>query len=169
MGTGPPSAIPCQPPWLWFMEGNWGRKGFEQLRLMSVLSQQVQRKHPISAEGSSREEAPISPPECQQYPLARWGARRVGRAGQTLEGCSWGATGGLHFQPLGFVTSMPAHRLSSSSSPPTSWAFAAAVPCTTSSTSGTSTHCPTCCGAPQPPSSLTCPSTCWQGSVLCGC
>uniref|UniRef100_A0A8V0YXL4 Calcium/calmodulin-dependent protein kinase II inhibitor 2 n=2 Tax=Neognathae TaxID=8825 RepID=A0A8V0YXL4_CHICK len=124
------------------------------------MAQQVQRKHPISAEGSSREEAPISPPECQQYPLARWGARRVGRAGQTLEGCSWGATGGLHFQPLGFVTSMPAHRLSSSSSPPTSWAFAAAVPCTTSSTSGTSTHCPTCCGAPQPPSSLTCPRCC---------
>ncbi|XP_068810779.1 dol-P-Man:Man(5)GlcNAc(2)-PP-Dol alpha-1,3-mannosyltransferase isoform X4 [Struthio camelus] len=65
-----------------------------------------------------------------------------------------------HLQPCGFVALMPAHRLSSSSSPPTSWASAAAAPCTTSFTCGTSTRCPTCSGAPLPPSSPTCPRCC---------
>ncbi|KAM6258456.1 dol-P-Man:Man(5)GlcNAc(2)-PP-Dol alpha-1,3-mannosyltransferase isoform 2-T2 [Porphyrio hochstetteri] len=52
------------------------------------------------------------------------------------------------------------HRLSLSSSPPTSWVSAAAARCTTSSTSGTSTRCPTYSGAPLLPSWPTCPRCC---------
>lgn len=70
--------------------------------------------------------------------------------------------------PPAFVALTPAHRSSSSSSPPTSWASAAAAPCTTSSTSGISTRCPTCSGAPPPPSSPTCPSTCQAGAGVLG-
>lgn len=83
----------------------------------------------------------------------------------------WGADVGPQLQPLVFAPLMPVHGLSSSSSPPTSWVSAAAAPCTTSSMSGISTHCPTYSGAPPPPSSPTCPSTCWQGGgapICCG-
>ncbi|KAM6389637.1 dol-P-Man:Man(5)GlcNAc(2)-PP-Dol alpha-1,3-mannosyltransferase isoform 1-T1 [Pluvialis apricaria] len=65
-----------------------------------------------------------------------------------------------YLQHAVFVPLTPAHRSSSSSSPLTSWASAAAAPCTTSSTSGISTRCPTYCGAPLPPSSPTCPRCC---------
>lgn len=80
---------------------------------------------------------------------------------------SWGKElcymAGSHLQRAVFVPLTPAHRSSSSSSPPTSWVSAAAAPCTTSSTSGISTRCPTYSGAPLPPSSPTCPSMCCQG------
>ncbi|XP_074403420.1 dol-P-Man:Man(5)GlcNAc(2)-PP-Dol alpha-1,3-mannosyltransferase isoform X1 [Zonotrichia albicollis] len=99
-----------------------------------------------------------------------------GRAGRSLVGsqamqccCTslpwgkelcWGALVGPHLQPPVFAPLMPVHGLSSSSSPPTSWVSAAAAPCTTSSTSGISTLCPTYSGAPRPPSWPTCPRCC---------
>lgn len=76
---------------------------------------------------------------------------------------------GSHLQPPAFAPLTPVHGLSSSSSPPTSWVSAAAAPCTTSSTSGISTRCPTYSGAPRPPSLPTCPSTCWQGGGAAIC
>lgn len=165
---------------LWLTGEHWGERDFQQLRSMFVLPSQFQREHPDSVEGSCQKETRIPSLDCQQYPLAGWAARREGegRVGRNLVGsqamqccCTslpwgkelcWGALVGPH-QPPVFAPLMPVHGLSSSSSPPTSWVSAAAAPCTTSSTSGISTLCPTYSGAPRPPSWPTCPSTCWQG------
>ncbi|KAM4769828.1 dol-P-Man:Man(5)GlcNAc(2)-PP-Dol alpha-1,3-mannosyltransferase isoform 1-T1 [Cyanocitta cristata] len=143
---------------------------------------QFQREHPGSVEGSWQKETHIPSLDGQQYPLAGWAGtwergRRQGRAelgwvpglavllyqpalgkGAVLD--SWGAVVGSHLQPPAFASLTPVHGLSSSSSPPTSWVSAAAAPCTTSSTSGISTRCPTYSGAPRPPSSPTCPRCC---------